>query len=105
MISDIFVPTGDIGGQGRGQECVRGGASGHRAPREVGRGVEGEAGSEGWIGESGGSDATSDAETEEDEEDPSSPYLGAYLGPQKELEVWIKPQVKTWAHRVGFLCK
>ena len=23
-------------------------------------------------------------------------YLGAYLGPQEELEAWVKPQVKTW---------
>ena len=25
-------------------------------------------------------------------------YLGAYLGPQAELEVWVKPQVEAWAH-------
>ena len=47
---------------------MRGGASGRRAPREVGRGGEGEAEIEGWSGESGVSDVTSDAETEEDEE-------------------------------------
>ena len=29
-----------------------------------------------------------------------SRYLGAYLGPQKELEAWVKPQVEAWAHRV-----
>ena len=29
-----------------------------------------------------------------------SRYLGAYLGPQKELEVWVKPQVQAWVHGV-----
>ena len=29
-----------------------------------------------------------------------SRYLGAYLGPQEELEAWVKPQVEAWAHRV-----
>ena len=32
-----------------------------------------------------------------------SRYLGAYLGPQEELEVWVKPQVEAWAHRVRVL--
>ena len=27
-----------------------------------------------------------------------SRYLGAYLGPQEELEAWVKPQVEAWAH-------
>ena len=27
-----------------------------------------------------------------------SRYLGAYLGLQKELEAWVKPQVEAWAH-------
>ena len=27
-----------------------------------------------------------------------SRYLGAYLGPQEELSVWVKPQVEAWAH-------
>ena len=27
-------------------------------------------------------------------------YLGAYLGPQEELGVWVKAQVEAWAHRV-----
>ena len=27
-----------------------------------------------------------------------SRYLGAYLGPQKALEAWFKPQVEAWAH-------
>ena len=40
-------------------------ASGRRATREVGRGGAGGSDSEGWIGESGSSDATSDAESEE----------------------------------------
>ena len=44
------------------------GASVLRALRAVGSGGDGEAESEGWSGENGGSDATSDAETEEDEE-------------------------------------
>ena len=29
-----------------------------------------------------------------------SRYLGAYLGPQEELEVWVKPQVEEWSHGV-----
>ena len=29
-----------------------------------------------------------------------SRYLGAYLGPQAELEAWIKPQVEAWTHEV-----
>ena len=32
-------------------------------------------------------------------------YLGAYLGPKTELEAWVKPQVKKWAHGVRILCK
>ena len=34
-----------------------------------------------------------------------SRYLGAYLGPQAELEVWVKPQVDAWAHGVRVLAK
>ena len=34
-----------------------------------------------------------------------SRYLGAYLGPQKELETWVKPQVEAWAHGVRVLGK
>ena len=34
-----------------------------------------------------------------------STYLGAYLGPQEELEAWVKPQVEAWAHGVGGLGK
>ena len=34
-----------------------------------------------------------------------SSYLGAYLGPQAELEPWVKPQVETWAHGVKVLAK
>ena len=34
-----------------------------------------------------------------------SRYLGAYLGPQAELEAWIKPQVEAWAHGVRVLSK
>ena len=34
-----------------------------------------------------------------------SRYLGAYLGPQAELEAWVKPQVEAWAHRVRVLAK
>ena len=34
-----------------------------------------------------------------------SRYLGAYLGPQAELEAWVKPQVEAWAHRVKVLAK
>ena len=34
-----------------------------------------------------------------------SRYLGAYLGPQAELEAWVKPQVEAWAHGVRVLAK
>ena len=34
-----------------------------------------------------------------------SRYLGAYLGPQAELEAWVKPQVEAWTHRVKVLAK
>ena len=34
-----------------------------------------------------------------------SRYLGAYLGPQAELEAWVKPQVEAWAHGVRVLGK
>ena len=32
-------------------------------------------------------------------------YLGAYLGPQEELETWVKPQVEAWAYWVRVLGK
>ena len=32
-----------------------------------------------------------------------SRYLGAYLGPQEQLEAWIKPQVEAWSNGVIFL--
>ena len=34
-----------------------------------------------------------------------SKYLGAYLGPQEELEAWVKPQVEAWDHGVRVLSK
>ena len=34
-----------------------------------------------------------------------SRYLGAYLGPQSELEAWVKPQVEAWAHGFKVLAK
>ena len=34
-----------------------------------------------------------------------SRYLGAYLGPHKELESWVKPQVEAWTHGIRFLGK
>ena len=34
-----------------------------------------------------------------------SRYLGAYLGPQAELETWVKTQVEAWAHGVKVLAK
>ena len=34
-----------------------------------------------------------------------SRYLGAYLGPQAELEAWVKPQVEAWTHGVRVLAK
>ena len=34
-----------------------------------------------------------------------SRYLGAYLGPQKELETWVKPQVEAWTHGIKILGK
>ena len=32
-------------------------------------------------------------------------YMGANLGPQKELEAWVKPKVDSWAHGIKFLSK
>ena len=32
-------------------------------------------------------------------------YLGAYLGPQAELEALVKPQVEAWSHWVKLLAK
>ena len=29
-----------------------------------------------------------------------SRYIGAYLGLQEKLEVWVKPLVEAWAHGV-----
>ena len=34
-----------------------------------------------------------------------SRYSGAYLGPQKALEAWVKTQVEAWAHGVRILGK
>ena len=34
-----------------------------------------------------------------------SRYLGAYLGPQVELEVCVKPQVEAWAQGIKVLAK
>ena len=34
-----------------------------------------------------------------------SRHLGAYLGPQAELEAWVKPQVEAWSHGVKVLSK
>ena len=34
-----------------------------------------------------------------------SRYLGAYLGPQADLEEWVKPQVQAWALGVRVLAK
>ena len=34
-----------------------------------------------------------------------SRYLRAYLGPQTELEAWVKTQVEAWAHGVKVLAK
>ena len=34
-----------------------------------------------------------------------SRYIGAYLGPRDQLEVWVKPQVEAWAHGVKVLSK
>ena len=34
-----------------------------------------------------------------------SRYSGAYLGPQVELEAWVKPQVEAWSHGVRVLAK
>ena len=34
-----------------------------------------------------------------------SRYLGEYLGPQEELEAWVKPQVEAWNHGVIVLSK
>ena len=79
---------GDIGGRGRGQERV-GGASGRRAMREVGGGGAGEVESEGWIGGSGGSDATSDAGTEESEGEHALLTLSP-CGTQESGARWLR---------------
>ena len=34
-----------------------------------------------------------------------SRYLMAYIGPQEELEAWVKPQVEAWSHGVRVLGK
>ena len=34
-----------------------------------------------------------------------SRYLGAYMGPQEELAVWVEPQVEAWSHGVRVICK
>ena len=34
-----------------------------------------------------------------------SQYSGTYLGPQEELEAWVKTQVEAWAHGVRVLAK
>ena len=34
-----------------------------------------------------------------------SQYLEAYLGPQEELALWVKPHVEAWAHGVRVLVK
>ena len=34
-----------------------------------------------------------------------SRYLGAYLGPKKALEAWVKTQVEAWAYGVRVLGK
>ena len=34
-----------------------------------------------------------------------SRYLGVYLGPQEELEAWIKLKVEAWSHRFIVLGK
>ena len=34
-----------------------------------------------------------------------SRYLGAYLGPQDQLEFWVKPQVEAWVHGVRVVGK
>ena len=35
----------------------------------------------------------------------SSRCLGAYLGPQDEIETWVKPHMEEWAQRVRVLGK
>ena len=30
-------------------------------------------------------------------------YIGEYIGPQKALEAWVKPQVEAWSHGVRVL--
>ena len=34
-----------------------------------------------------------------------SRYLGEYLGPRDQVEVWVKPQLESWAHGVVVLGK
>ena len=69
-IADIFVPTGDIGGRGRGHGHM---GEGERPQGHDGGGKRRRGGgdSKGWSGESGSSDRTSDADSEEAEEEPA----------------------------------
>ena len=32
-----------------------------------------------------------------------SRYIEGYLGPQEDLEAWVKPQVEAWSHGVRVL--
>ena len=34
-----------------------------------------------------------------------SRYLGGYLGPRAELEVWVRTKLEAWAHGVRTLAK
>ena len=66
-MAKIFVPAGNIGGRGWGQERGGGGGGGE---------------SEGWSGDSGGSDATLDTGSEEEEED-HAPLTASPWGTQE----------------------
>ena len=81
LIADIFVPLGNIGGQGRGQERV---SRGERPQGHEGGGGGGAGGdeSEGWSGGSGGGDATLDARSEEGEEE-HAPLKASQWGMQE----------------------
>ena len=82
-IANIFVPTGYIGGRGRGQERV---GRGKRLQGSEGGGRRGRRGRR-KRGMERGSDATSDAETEEDDWG-HAPLTASPRGTQSRVRVF-----------------
>ena len=69
LIANIFIPSGNIGGRGWGQERVGGGERQQGHEGGGGGGGAGVSKSEVWSGDSGGSDATLDVGSEEGKEE------------------------------------